>query len=30
VIGQPGGMVKPPEQTITQASSGVALPTRVQ
>ena len=30
VIGQPGVMVKPPEQTITQASSGVAQPTRVQ
>jgi len=30
VIGQPGGRVKPPEQTITQASSGVAPPTRVQ
>jgi hypothetical protein len=30
VISQPGGMVKPPEQTITQASSGVAPPTRVQ
>jgi hypothetical protein len=30
VIGQPGGRVKPPEQTITQASSGVAQPTRVQ
>jgi hypothetical protein len=30
VIGQPGSMVKPPEQTITQASSGVGPPTRVQ
>ena len=30
VIGQPGGRVKPPGQTITQASSGVAPPTRVQ
>ena len=30
VISQPGGTVKPPEQTITQASSGVAPPTRVQ
>jgi len=30
VIGQPGGRVKPQEQTITQASSGVAPPTRVQ
>jgi hypothetical protein len=30
VVSQPGGMVKPPEQTITQASSGVAPPTRVQ
>ena len=30
VIGQPGGMVKPQEQTITQASSGVAPPTRIQ
>ena len=30
VIGQPGGIVKPPEQTITQVSSGVAPPTRIQ
>ena len=30
VISQPGGTVKPPEQTITRASSGVAPPTRVQ
>jgi hypothetical protein len=30
VIGQPGGRGQPPEQTITQASSGVAPPTRVQ
>jgi Protein of unknown function (DUF2917) len=30
VISQPGGTVKPPVQTITQASSGVAPPTRVQ
>ena len=29
-ISPPGDMVKPPEQTITQASSGVAPPTRVQ
>ena len=30
VIGQPAGRVKPSEPTITQASSGVAPPTRVQ
>ena len=30
VIGQPGGRVKPPEHTTTQASSGVAPPTRVR
>jgi DUF2917 family protein len=29
-ISQPGGRVKPQEQTITQASSGMAPPTRVQ
>ena len=29
-ISQPGGMVKPQEQTITQASSGVGPPTRVR
>jgi hypothetical protein len=29
-ISQPGAMVKPPEQTITQASSGVAPPTHVR
>jgi len=30
VVSQPDGTVKPPEATITQASSGVAPPTRVQ
>ena len=29
-ISRPGDMVKPPERAITQASSGVAPPTRVQ
>jgi hypothetical protein len=30
VVSQPDGMVKSPERTITQASSGVAPPTRIQ